>query len=90
MIVNEFNRSLNDSDFEEYSFDEKQFLNVDENPSRNNPIDNSKKLIKTLQLGSSLKSSLYNHFLEPRPSQLLSQSEIKFEASKGEETEKIF
>ena len=57
-------------------------MNVDENPSRNNLSNNTKHQIKSVQMGTSVKAGLYSHFIEPRPSQLLSQSEIKFDASK--------
>jgi hypothetical protein len=62
---------------------------VDENPSRNNLSNNSKHQIKSIQPSSSLKSSLFSHFIDPRPSHLLSQSEIKFDASKVDTIENV-
>jgi hypothetical protein len=81
-------RSFNDSEFAEYSFDEIQFWNVDENPSRNH---NFNRRNKTLQVHESLKLSVHgreaknsppNHFesiCHSRPSEypFLSDKKIK-------------
>jgi len=50
---------MNDSNVEEYSFDEEQFLNVEENPTRN--IVNNVKSNRSLQVHESLKSAINSH-----------------------------
>ena len=54
---------FSDSDLEEYSFDEKEFLNVDENPSRN--ISSTVKESFTYQPSMSAVSSIYNNIGTP-------------------------
>ena len=78
--------SSNNSDNEEYSFDETQFLNVDENPSRN--VSTGMKDIKTFQPSASLKSSIYSpNIAHPsHPSYSISHSGIKDESSSKKES----